>query len=116
MPILNREAILAAQDLQTQTVPVPEWGGEVIVRMMTGTERDAFGTSLLGADGKPDMANYRAKLLAATLVDEAGARLFTADDVAALGGKSAAAVERVFEVANTLNALSPAAVDTAEKN
>ena len=34
--LLTRDAILAAADIQTETVPVPEWGGEVAVRPLTG--------------------------------------------------------------------------------
>ena len=116
MSILTRETILAAQDLLTEDVPVPEWGGTVRVRMFTGTERDAFASSLVGADGKTDLTNYRARLLAASIVDESGAHPFTDADVAALSGKSALALERVFTVADRLNSTGAAAVDTAEKN
>ena len=52
MPILNKAAILAAEDLKTETVAVPEWGGEVRVRTLTGTERDAFESGLVAEGGK----------------------------------------------------------------
>ena len=38
--ILNREQILAANDVKTRIVDVPEWGGSVIVRGLTSLERD----------------------------------------------------------------------------
>lgn len=114
--LLSRDAILGAQDLKTEDVPVPEWGGTVRVRMMSGIERDAFSNSLLGSEGKTDLTNYRAKLVAASIVDESGAREFSESDVQALGGKSASALERVFVVADRLNTMGAAAVDTAEKN
>jgi hypothetical protein len=119
MKILTKTDILSADDLATETVDVPEWSGAVIVRTMTGTERDAFEAAMVKVvDGKrvPDLDNLRAKLLAATLVDEAGNPLFAPDDLAALGGKRAAALDRIFAVAQRMNGLSPDAVEEAEKN
>jgi len=43
---LNKEQILRADDLKTEEVDVPEWGGSVRVRVLTGTERDAFESSI----------------------------------------------------------------------
>ena len=45
---LNREAILAAEDLPRELVEVPEWGGAVYVRALTGAERDQFEASKIG--------------------------------------------------------------------
>ncbi len=107
--LLDRGAILGAQDLKTEDVAVPEWGGTVRVRCLTAAERDAYEASFLSfKDGKvaqnPDaMAKVRARMVSLTVVGEAGERLFTDADVAALAGKSAAAVNRVFEVAQRLN-------------
>ena len=42
MEKLTRDAILAAEDLRTEEVPVPEWGGSVIVRTLRGDDRDAY--------------------------------------------------------------------------
>ncbi|MGV1045366.1 hypothetical protein [Limnohabitans sp.] len=120
--ILSKSDIIAAQDLQTQEVPVPEWGGSVRVRSLTGTERDAFETCLVKVvDGKrvPDMDNLRAKLLAATLVDENGTPLFSVADVgdlSDLGSKSAAALDRIFGVAQRLNGMAAESVEVAVKN
>ena len=41
MTLLSKSAILCANDLQTEDVDVPEWGGTVRVRSFTGRERDA---------------------------------------------------------------------------
>lgn len=114
--ILTRDAILNAQDLKTQDVDVPEWQGTVRVRMLTGAERDAMSKAMLGADGKVDAADYRERMVAACVVGEDGAQLFTADDVQALAKKSAIALQRVFAAADKLNSIGPAAVEAAEKN
>lgn len=116
MAVLDRNAILQAQDLQTQDVDVPEWGGSVRVRSLTGAERETFGKALMGADGKPDLTGYAAKLLALCIVDEAGASQFTEADVQVLQGKAASALERVFRAAEKLNGMAADSVEAAEKN
>jgi hypothetical protein len=113
MNILSKDAILAADDLPRETVNVPEWGGEVLVRTMSGTDRDAFEASLLEKDGR--MENVRARLVALTLCDAQGDRLFDDSEIAALGRKSARALDRVFSVAQRLNGIGVEQVDTAKK-
>ncbi len=114
MAKLNKAAILAADDLPRESVTVPEWGGEVLVRTMTGTERDAFESSLLEKDKR--MENMRARLVSLTLCDETGERMFSDDEVTALGKKSAIALDRVFAVAQRLNGIGAGAVDTAKND
>lgn len=118
MAVLTRAQIEQAPDVQTETVPVPEWGGDVLVRTLTGTERDAFEASLAanGGDRAMNLYNFRARLAALCLVDEAGKRLFTDADVALLGRKSARALDRVIKKARELNALDAAAIEGLEKN
>ncbi len=117
--LLGREQILHAQDVLTEEVDVPEWGGKVKVKMMTGTERDSFEQSIMKTDGKDivrDMANMRAKLLVRTICDDAGKRIFTDKDIDLIGGKAAASLEKVFEAAQRLNKLSNADTENMEKN
>ena len=113
MNILSKVAILAADDLPRETVIIPEWGGEVLVRTMSGTDRDAFEASLLEKDGR--MENVRARLVALTLCDSQGDRLFDDSEIAALGRKSARALDRVFSVAQRLNGIGVDQVDAAKK-
>ena len=108
MANLTREQILAAPDIHRETVPVPEWGGEIYVRGLSGTERDKFEASIItirGTSQDVNMANVRAKLAAMAICDEFGKRLFTDADVKALGEKSASALQRVFAVAQRLSGL-----------
>ena len=119
MSLLSKTAILAAQDLQTEDVEVPEWGGAVRVRSFTGRERDAFEASMVRGDGKDrkvDLTNMRARLVGLTVIDETGQRLFTDEEVDLLGAKSGAALDRVFAIAQKLNGLSGADVEEFSKN
>ena len=119
MSLLSKTAILAAQDLQTEDVEVPEWGGAVRVRSFTGRERDAFESSMVRGDGrdrKVDLTNMRARLVGLTVIDETGQRLFTDEEADLLGAKSGAALDRVFAIAQKLNGLSGSDVEELTKN
>ena len=116
---LSMQDIVSAQDVLTEFVPVPEWGGDVAVRMLTGLERDAFEAALVkvDAEGKrtPDLSNLRAKLAAACMVDPvSGDRLFPDENLSQLAAKSATALDRVFKVAQRLNGMGD--VEAVEKN
>lgn len=119
MNLLTKATILAASDLKTEDVEVPEWGGTVRVRSFTGRERDAFEAGMVRGDGKDrkvDLTNMRARLVGLTVIDEAGQRIFTDEEVDLLGAKSGAALDRVFAVAQKLNGLSGADVEELAKN
>lgn len=113
--MLSREQILSAADITTETVNVPEWGGQVAIKAMSGAERDAFEQSI-AADGKVDLVNIRAKLCALTIVDEKGNRLFADADFLVLGAKSAKALDRIFAKAQKLSGISKDDIKEMEKN
>lgn len=117
--LLTRDTILAAQDIQTEEVEVPEWGGSVLVRGMTGAERDAFEESVLTGKGRKrdvNLKNFRARLIVKSVVNRKGERVFTHADIDALGQKSAAALARVFDVATRLSGMSDEDVEELTKN
>ena len=122
MKLLNRDAILQAQDLDRELVEVPEWGGAVYVRAMTGTERDAYERRMVTVRGdKPGvnldgLVNMRAWVAATCIVDEKGERIFSEKDVRALGRKSAAALDRIYAVAMRLSGLTAEDLEELEKN
>jgi hypothetical protein len=117
--LLTKDAILSANDLVTEDVEVPEWGGTVRVRAISGAERDAFEQAIVTRKGKnvtTNLANIRAKMVALCVVDENGQRLFGDKDVLLLGTKSAAALDRVFTVAQQLAGLTDKDVDELAEN
>jgi hypothetical protein len=113
--MLNRDSILQAQDLKTVDEPIPEWGGDIRLRILTAAERFAINTAAT-VDGKFDPAVFQTVLIEAAAVNEDGTPMFQPGDAAALRGKSAPAISRAFEAAAKLNGLGNAAVDAAEKN
>ena len=127
--MLTRDQILAAQDITTEEVIVPQWGGIVLVRGMSGTERDAFEASVVveqpvksnnraqrrakrgQTEFKVNRENLRAKVCAWCIVDENGDRLFSDGDVEAIGAKSGAAIDTVYNLAARLSGISDDDID-----
>ena len=106
---LTRDDILGAQDIEIEKVDTPEWGGFTYVKGMTGTERDRLESSVVEQSGKNanvNLANIRAKLASETICDEEGKRLFSTKDIVALGKKSAAPLQRVFDVGQRLSGIT----------
>lgn len=106
--LLSREAILGAADLPTSDVEVKQWGGTVRIRSLTGTQRDQFEADVLGArrEGHVSPGNVRARYVSMCVVDAEGNNIFSAADIEALGHKSAAALDTVYQAVLSLNALS----------
>ena len=107
---LSKDDILKAPGPRTEIVPCPEWGGEVAVRGMTGTQRDEFELASMkhDRDGQmvADSKNLRARIVAWCVVDEdTGERLFTNADVEELGRKGAGVILRIAGVASRLSGL-----------
>lgn len=117
--MLTKDEILKANDIVFKEIDVPEWGGKVRVKCMTGEERDKFESEIYdvkGKDVKLNRDNFRAKLLGKTLVDENGKRLFSDNEIKLLGQKAAKPLDAIFTVAQKLNALSQADQDELTKN
>lgn len=111
MSSLTRNEILACSDTGRRTVSVPEWGGHVEVRILSGAEMDA----VFAAHAK-DETPIGDVLLVECVVDDEGKRLFTAADLPALKAKSFAALKRVRDAAARLNGYGLEAEQDAEKN
>lgn len=109
MSLLSRDQILSAPDLATIDVDVPEWGGTVRLKTMTGAERDAFENEIVQqkkSGTRVNLLNVRARLLSRVIVDEHGAPLFSRHDIEALGQKSSRALDRLADAAGKLNAIN----------
>lgn len=113
--LLDRNAIFQTVDLKIETVNVPEWGGAVKVRGMTGAERDLFESHLITQDAKgrtkTNMRNARARIVVICCVDDDGKQIFQEGDIADLSRKSASALDRIYEVAATLSGIGDADLD-----
>lgn len=112
MALLSKNEILAVDDRQVVSVQVPEWGGEVGVRTLMGSERAVYEDIIMRQDhgGKLNEA------VALFACDENGKPIFTAADVEALGKKNSVALLRVFRKGVEINRLEPKAMEEAKGN
>jgi hypothetical protein len=120
MTLLSKSEIFAADDRKYVIVKVPEWAkdGEVRLRSLTGSERDAYETSMLKRVGNKqveDLRNVRAKLVALSAVDENGQRMFEQNDIVALSNRNSAALGRLFDAACVLSGINEADVKELEE-
>lgn len=117
---LSADDILNADDRQIVKVSVPEWKGHVYVRSLESHERDAWEAQQVEMrKGKmvPRLKEVRASLVVLAACDEKGARLFIdAAAVQRLGKKNAAAMSRVFQVAQRLSRITDDDIDELAGN
>jgi len=104
---LGRDDILQCIDERFRDVSVPEWGGTVRVRSLTGGQRSVLLS--MTKDATPE--DWIERLVAACVCDENGDPIFTQEDVRELKQKNSAALNRVFDAADDLNAVSDRRVD-----
>ena len=119
---LNRDQVFAARDSQREIIDVPEWGGKIAIWGMTGKQRGAFESALMGKKGKSQAENwkrFRAAMLVQCCYDgthDKANRVFRDQDVDALNEKSAAVLDRLFQKAQDLSGYTKKDVDELTKN
>lgn len=119
--LLTKEQILGADRRKSVDVPVKEWGGSVRLKELTADERDmweneAFSISQDGKSAKFNPQHTRARLVVRCIIGEDGKRMFTDDEVAAVGSLSAGSVQKLFNAAQKLNAISASDMEELEGN
>ncbi len=122
--MLTREQLLSTLNLKSQIVAVP--GGDVCLRGLTSRERDARDLAFSKQrEETGTLDNVRARTVAMALIGEDGKRLFSdpvqdpeafEKDVALLGEKDGAVIDRLFDVVAKLSNLNEAQIEETEKN
>lgn len=112
MARLTREEILNAKDIEQEEVPVPQWGGDVLVQSLSGTKRAAIFKACMGKNGKMDSSKLYPMLMIDGVVDPQ----FTKADADALNEKNSGALEIVAKAIMKLSGISQDDVEEQEKN
>lgn len=114
--MLNANDILSVNDTQVKELEIPEWGGTVYIKTMTGAERDRFemDCAQLASGNYPKL--FRARFACTILCDENGKRLFKDGDAEKLANKAGSALDKILEEGMAFNAVSDEDVKELEKN
>lgn len=119
--MLSKAEILKADGLKTATVSVPEWGGDIVIREMTGAQRDVWDTMMASRYNAKtgqitSMKGMRAKMIVLSVVDEDGKPMFNDKDLDVISEKSSVVLDRICEAIRDINGLTDDAVEDAEGN
>jgi hypothetical protein len=119
-----RDQILAADDIVTEIVKVPEWGVDVEVRSMTGAERTRILDLAMADDGEMNLQTVYPEVVIASAFEPpaegaargSGAQIFTPEDREALQQKNAVAVDRLAQVGLRLGGFTQESADAVGKD
>lgn len=104
--ILNRTELLNELQLKTEVVELSE-GKEVIVSEIGASDMiDLWEATEIKKDGSVDVAQFGPLLVARAVVDEAGERILTEDDVSTLVNSSRNIFDKILEAASRLNGVT----------
>jgi hypothetical protein len=120
MALATRDQILGVKDIGFIDLDMSEvsgWEGITLrVKDLNGRERDALESSIVverttKVNGKKQKTqelrdNVRATFCAACIVDEQMQPIFSKSDIAALGNKSARALDKIFTIIRDRNRIS----------
>lgn len=113
-----RDEILEYDDVESEVHPIRWWGGKKVeIRSLTGDQRAHVLNIARVADGRVDTRIFNPTMAASACYDpETGERLFTDEDVKALGRKNSAALEFIARIAGRLSGMGENAFDDAGKD
>lgn len=110
-------------DYKTEYVETPEWGEDtaVLIRSLTGTERDQFEGSMLDIRSKDSFTvkfeNVRAKLISMCIIDpDTKERLYKDHEIKLLGNRNAVVLDRIYDACQRLSGLTSKDIQTLTAN
>lgn len=113
-----RDKILAAADIPSETVTIPEWDVELLVKGMSAGDRISLMQSAY--DQKTQQVNmaavYPDVVVSCVFDPKTGDPVFTDADKTAILAKSSAAVEKIADVGLRLSGIGKDADDAAGKD
>lgn len=113
--LLSKSDILSGSSCKTEEVKA--FGGTVRLMEMSGNMRDEYETLLFSNSSKDDKPKMiRSTLLVYTIVDENNNRIFSEGDVESLGNMPIRDLQKLYNSAIKLNAMSEKDLEDLEGN
>lgn len=98
-------------------IEVEEWGGQVGLKVMSQAERETFDRALMDnmdeAGKSVDVAAMKAVLVAGTICDGEGKRIFTSDEIREM---PTGPIERLYAICQEMNGMTEKKLEEAVKN
>lgn len=134
MALLNRNQILEAKDIKTKVIPVPEWGGDIMIKQLSAKEYNDITMNMVNirkmaakqlsskknADENLEDAineiaikNQKILLIIKSVIDENMKPLFTEADLELLYQKNTNVIDRIIAEIEEFNSVS---TEDAKKN
>ena len=99
---LSIDQIVQADDLKTKTVECPEWGGHVVIKVISKAEQNKVRLSLIGKDGNSEnMSAFEQNLFTSSMVEPS----INDQQYILLQEKSALVIERILKEIIDLNGM-----------
>ena len=116
--IINRDQALKADDLRRDKVEIPEWGGDLYVREITGAESLVFDSWMAeNKDNKKVLGvGWHPIMVMLCACDDKGKRIFQDDDLELLKGKNKVVISRIAEKAIKINKMGADEIEEETKN
>jgi len=111
--VMNRDAILNADDIVMESIYVKEWDGTVNLRVMSGVARERWEDK---ASSSENVEGAVGRLLVECICDDDGNLIFTDADIEQLGEKACGPLINLFEKACELNTLTRMEVNQVAGN
>lgn len=114
---LKKSEIMELNDLEIHELEIPEWGGIVRVKNISGNQRDKWEMGVAQRqNGKGGTDLIRASLVALCIVDEEGKPMFSRHDIEDLGKKSSKALDRIYSFSLKMNGIGQNDIEELAKN
>ncbi|CAB3795499.1 hypothetical protein [Pararobbsia alpina] len=111
---MNKEQIFAALAAEVRELEVKALGAVVRFQKFSGKARDEFFAAV--RDGDKSTSNFEASIVAATVVDETGAPVFSREDLDGLRAINADALTELAMHSLSVNKIGGDAEAAAAKN
>ena len=113
MSFLTKEQILGADDRSFKTIEA--WGGEIRIKSLSLEDSFSFDEIRKNAEGSVDDKMIVA-MVACSIVDENGNKMFNADDIEKLRQKSTKTMLKIFSECMDLNTVKSGEIEEKAKN
>jgi hypothetical protein len=116
---IGRDSFLSQKPTRTREVDIPEWGGIVRVKALSGAERDAIEQKQFDQGRRSTrvtVAGFRARLVVFGVIDEEGNRIFNESDLPAINEMDGSVIDRIATAVSELSGYTPAEVERLEGN